>query len=318
MLCQLPTVDDPHFLSADIPCSDAGVYRLRDDLALVQSIDFFTPVVDDPYLFGQIAAANALSDVYAMGGTPVTALNLVGFPLACLGVEALQQVLCGGADKVHEAGAVIVGGHSVEDAEPKYGLAVTGTVDPVKMLSTRGAKIGDRLVLTKPLGTGILTTALKGDVLTAEEMTDALDGMAQLNRDAAEAMLSVGINACTDVTGFGLLGHSLELANASQVCLQIESIALPVYPRTEEMIAMGLIPAGGHRNRDYYLPQAKVAAGVPAELVDLICDPQTSGGLLMAVSDHAHKPLLDALKDRKIAAWTIGKVVEGTATVDVV
>lgn len=304
-------MNDKKLLSADIPFSDGGVYKVRDDLALVQSVDFFTPVVDDPYLYGQIAAANALSDVYAMGGRPLTALNVLAFPACRLGTEPLTELLKGGADKVVEAGAVVVGGHSVEDDEPKYGLAVTGEVHPDKMVSTRNAQVGDRLVLTKPLGTGVLTTALKGSLIQPDEVPEVLQGMARLNRIASEAMMEVGVHSCTDVTGFGLLGHAVEMAHASDRRILLETVALPEYPKTDEMIAMGMIPGGTRRNRDHYLPQALVEDGVPREMIDLVCDPQTSGGLLIAVSSDRHKDLLDLLAHGGTDAWTIGKVEEG-------
>ena len=307
VLCQLPKFDDPNLLSAAIPFADAGVYRLDDDRALVQSLDFFTPVVNDPRDFGRIAAANALSDIYAMGARPLTALNLVGFP-ACLDISVLTAILQGGAEKVIEAGAVIVGGHTVEDEEPKYGLAVTGLVDPKKMVSTVGARPGDRLILTKPLGTGILTTALKGEVLSDSDLSEAIAGMASLNRLASEIMLAVGVSACTDVTGFGLLGHALEMAEASAVCLALQGAALPLYPRVQEMAAMGLIPAGSYRNREFYLPRVAGGEKLPVALVDLLADPQTSGGLLLAVAPGKCAELRRRLLDARCGAWEIGAV----------
>lgn len=308
MLCQLPQVDDPNLLTAAIPFADAGVYRLSDDCALVQSVDFFTPIVDDPATFGSIAAANALSDIYAMGGTPLTALNLVGFP-ACLDRQLLVEILKAGARKVHEAGAVIVGGHTVEDDEPKYGLAVTGTVHPDRMISTVGARPGDVLVLTKPLGTGILATALKGEVITETDMADAILGMSTLNKAAAEAMRQVETHACTDITGFGLLGHAVELAEASQVGLVIDSAALPIYPQVFEMAAMGLIPVGSYRNREHYLPRVSNRDQIAAEIIDIIADPQTSGGLLIVVPAGQAQQLLSELAARHTQAFAVGRVV---------
>ncbi|SDM20072.1 selenophosphate synthase [Geoalkalibacter ferrihydriticus] len=274
----------------------------------MQSVDFFTPVVDDPFVYGQIAAANALSDIYAMGGRPITALNLIGFPLCQLGVETLIAVLQGGADKVAEAGAVIAGGHSVEDDEPKYGLSVTGLVDPRKMVTTVGARAGDLLFLTKPLGTGILTTALKGEILSEADLSEAITGMATLNRRAAEIMLEVGVNACTDITGFGLLGHALELAMASQVCVILQGDALPAYPRALEMAAMGLIPEGSYRNRSHYLPQVLDAARISTPILDLLADPQTSGGLLISVAADKSAALRDKLLSAGCAAFLIGRI----------
>lgn len=307
MLRQLPTFEDENLLSAAIPFADAGVYRIDAQRALVQSVDFFTPIVDDPSSYGRIAAANALSDLYAMGAVPLTALSLVGFP-ACLDRAILVEILRGCSEKVKEAGAVIVGGHTVEDDEPKVGLAVTGLVDPAALLSTVGAGPGDRLVLTKPLGTGILATALKGEVIDEGTMAAAIAGMATLNRAAAEAAREVGVQACTDITGFGLLGHALELAAASEVLVELEAAALPVYPEVRELAAMGLVPAGSYHNRDYYGPRL-LDAGEPGQAtLDVLADPQTSGGLLLAVAEQNHARLLAALTERGAGAWTIGRV----------
>ena len=290
-----------------IPNADAGVYRLSDDCALVQSVDFFTPIVDDPATFGRIAAANALSDLYAMGAKPLTALNLVGFP-SCLEHEVLVAILKGGAEKLAEAGAVLVGGHTVEDDEPKYGLAVTGLVDPARLVSTVGARPGDQLILTKPLGTGILATALKGEVLDEAQMVEAIRGMEMLNRAASEAMLEVGVHACTDITGFGLLGHSLEMAEASRVGMVIEAGALHVYPLVLDMAAIGLVPVGSYHNREHYLPRVVNRETLQPELVDILADPQTSGGLLIAVSPERHDALHAALRARGVTGWTVGRV----------
>lgn len=284
------------------------MYRLSDDCALVQSVDFFTPIVDDPATFGSIAAANALSDIFAMGGTPITALNLVGFP-ACLDRQILVEILKAGAQKVHEAGGIIVGGHTVEDDEPKYGLAVTGTVHPERMISTVGAQSGDVLVLTKPLGTGILATALKGEVITETDMIDAIIGMTTLNRAAAEAMRKVDTRACTDITGFGLLGHAVEMAEASRVGIIIDSAALPIYPQVFEMAAMGLVPAGSYRNREHYLPGVVNRDRIAPAIIDIIADPQTSGGLLIAVPAGQGQQLLAELAARKTEAFIVGRVV---------
>jgi selenide,water dikinase len=312
VLRQLPKFEDENLLSAAIPFADAGVYRLDGERALVQSVDFFTPIVDDPRSYGRIAAANALSDIYAMGGRPLTALSLVGFP-ACLDRSILVEILRGGVEKVKEAGAVIVGGHTVDDEEPKVGLAVTGLVDPRRLVSTIGARPGDALVLTKPLGTGILATALKGEVLAESDIREAIVGMETLNRAACEAMLAVGVHACTDITGFSLLGHALELAEASGVLVEIETAALPVYPQAREMAALGLIPAGSYSNRDHYLPRVLEGQRLPTEVLDLLADPQTSGGLLMAVASERLEALLFGLSERGANGWVIGRVVEGPA-----
>jgi len=307
VLRQLPKTDDPNLLTAGIPFADAGVYRLADNCALVQSIDFFTPVVDDPRVFGRIAAANALSDVYAMGGKPLTVLNLVGFP-RCLAREVLVEILQGSAEKVAEAGAVVVGGHTIDDDEPKFGLAVTGLVDPEKMLSTAGARPGDVLILTKPLGTGLLTTALKGEVLTEAQIPDAIAGMSQLNNLAAAAMLEVGVNACTDITGFGLLGHAVELAVASAVGVVLGVAQLPVYPGAFEMAQIGLVPEGSYNNRSHYLPLVEQADQVDVDHLDLLADPQTSGGLLIAVAPDRAEALKSALLRVGAGAWSVGRV----------
>ena len=261
---------------------DAGVYKLREDLALIQTVDFITPVVDDPFLFGEIAAANALSDVYAMGGQPLTVLNVVCFPGCKLGMEVLEKVLAGGLNKVKEAGALLVGGHSVDDLELKYGLAVTGVVHPEKVVTNAGARPGDLLFLTKPLGLGIVATAVKGGLADPAVAKKAGEIMATLNRDASLAMLERGVHACTDVTGFGLVGHGLEMARASGVTLELELERLPIIKEALEYAAMGLIPAGAYDNQECY--RARVDYGRdPGELEMFLYDPQTSGGLLIAL-----------------------------------
>jgi selenide,water dikinase len=308
VLRQLPTVEDKNLLTAAIPFADAGVYRISDDCALVQSVDFFTPIVNDPKTYGRIAAANALSDIYAMGGQPLTVMNLVGFP-SCLEQDVLVEILKGGAEKVHEAGAVIVGGHTVEDDEPKYGLAVTGLVDPQKLVTTAGAQPGDVLVLTKPLGSGILATALKGEVIKEEQMVDAIRDMETLNKAASEVMLTVGVNACTDITGFGLLGHVLELAEASQVGIEIEASALHVYPQVMDLAAIGLVPVGSYRNREHYLPKVVNREQVPSEIVDILADPQTSGGLLISTPSEKLAQLTMELEAADCNTFQVGQIV---------
>ena len=302
-------MDHPDLLSQEIPFADAAIYRLDEHQALVQSVDFFTPVVDDPYRFGQIAAANALSDLFAVGARPLTALNLVGFPLCKLSPDILVEILKGGAERVHAAGAVIAGGHSIEDDEPKYGLSVTGIVDPARMLTTCGCRSGDRLVLTKPLGTGFLATALKGEVLSEADISAAIDGMCTLNKQAAEVMFEVGVSACTDITGFGLLGHAVEMAQASQVVLRIDVTKLPVYPHAEDMAAIGLIPEGAYRNRDFYFPKVDGRKNCDQWHLDLLADPQTSGGLLIAVAANKTERLLRQMRAKGVPACQIGEVV---------
>ena len=261
---------------------DAGVFRLSDDLALVQTVDFFAPIVDDPYQFGQVAAANALSDVYAMGGEPLTALGIVAFPSGQLPIEVLTEILRGGQDKVHEAGASIIGGHSVIDEELKYGLAVTGRVHPDRLLTNASATAGDVLVLTKALGTGFVTTALKRGNLSPDVARVAIAGMIALNRDASRAAVELGARCATDVTGFGLAGHASHIARASGVSIRIDTHALPVLPGAFEAWSMGATPGGAERNEAWLNDQADWGTTEPFHRA-LVLDPQTSGGLLVAL-----------------------------------
>ncbi len=267
--------------------------------------------MDDPYIYGQIAAANALSDLFAVGARPLTALNLVSFPINCLEPEVLVQILRGGTERVHAAGAVMAGGHSIEDDEPKYGLSVTGLVDPRHMFTTCGCRPGDQLYLTKPLGTGLLSTALKGEMVAADEMAAAIAGMVSLNRDAAAAMRAAGASACTDITGFGLAGHASEMADASHVGLRIRPDALPVYPGALEMAEMGLVPIGSHRNKDFYFSRLQNAAAVDPLKLDLLSDPQTSGGLLIAIAAADAEQLELELERRAVPVCRIGDVIDG-------
>lgn len=277
----------------------------------MQSVDFFTPVVDDPYRFGQIAAANALSDLFAVGACPITALNLVSFPVACLDADILVKILQGGAERVHAAGAVVAGGHSIEDDEPKYGLSVTGLVDPGKMVTTCGCRPGDQLYLTKPLGTGLLTTALKGEILTEIDISAAIEGMVTLNKAAAEVMLAVGVSACTDITGFGLIGHASEMAEASRVGIKMFINNLPAYPHALEMAEMGLVPAGSHRNRDFYFHRLDGHERCDPLYLDLLSDAQTSGGLLIAVAKEKAELLEQRLTERAVPVHFVGEVIPG-------
>jgi selenide,water dikinase len=282
------------------------VYRLSDELALVQTVDFFTPIVDDPYDYGQIAAANALSDVYAMGGTPRTALALVCWPPSGLAPEILGAILAGGAEKALEAGCPIIGGHSVQDEELKYGLAVTGTVHPGRILTNAGARPGDVLVLTKPLGTGVLTTALKRGAIDADELAPAVRAMKALNGPAVREALRSGVRSATDVTGFGLAGHAAQLADASGVTLEVEAASLPLLPSALRLAEAGYVPGGGEANRDFYGPRVEVQ-GAPSEaLLRIFFDPQTSGGLLLAVPPGRADELLGRLNEEGVAARRIG------------
>lgn len=260
---------------------DAAVYRISDEIAMIQTVDFFTPIVDDPYLFGQIGAANSLSDVYAMGGVPKVALNIVGFP-NCLDPQILGEILAGGASKVMEAGAVLVGGHSVQNDEPQYGLCVSGFVHPDRIWKNYGAQPGDVLILTKPVGNGLVNTAFKADMVSKASYAEAVEGMRSLNKTAAEVLLKYEVHACTDITGFGLGGHCLEMAEGSDVTLQLNVKRIPYITGAEEYAKMGLVPAGSYRNRGYSRGKLD-ARGIPDHYIDLIYDPQTSGGLLASV-----------------------------------
>jgi len=290
---------------------DAGVYQISEDLALIQTVDFFTPVVDDPYQFGQIAAANALSDVYAMGGVPKTALNLMGFPIGQMDISIFRKIIQGGLDKIREAGMVLVGGHSVEDKELKYGLSVTGFVHPKRVLVKRNLKPGQQLILTKPLGLGIVNTAVKAGLTTTELADQVSSIMAALNKDAAEVMAHFPVSACTDVTGFGFIGHLAEMVVGSGYSVEIDSDSLPLIHAAVEFAQMGLIPAGAYKNREFRKSMVDIASKVPREIVDILFDPQTSGGLLMAVDTSAAKGLLRSLTKKKVlSAAIVGRVVD--------
>ena len=272
---------------------DAAVYRITDEVAMIQTVDFFTPIVDDPYLFGQIAAANALSDVYAMGGVPKVALNIVGFP-NCLDPSILGEILRGGADKVKEADAVLVGGHSVQNDEPQYGLCVSGFVHPDRIWKNYGARPGDALILTKPIGNGLVNTAVKAEMASPESLREAVLSMKSLNRIACEVIKDYDVHACTDITGFGFLGHALEMSDASDVTLRVRAEAVPAIPEALEYARMGLVPAGAYRNRGYSKGRVK-ADGIEEAVMDLLYDPQTSGGLLVSVPEYQAEAVLKDL-----------------------
>ena len=274
-------------------------------------MDFFTPIVDDPFTFGEIAVANALSDVYAMGGTPLTALNLAAFPIKTLSRSILIEILRGGLSKMGEAGVALVGGHTVEDPEVKYGLAVTGLVHPDKILTNAKAAPGDQLVLTKPLGTGIISTALKGGMASEDAVRKMVESMKALNRKASEWMLTFGAHACTDITGFGFIGHALEMVSASQVGMVIQSKDIPVFPEALEYARLGLIPGGAYSNRQFFSCRVEVGTNVPALLVELLYDPQTSGGLLISLAAVEAERLVATLrKEENIDSRIVGKVVQ--------
>ena len=289
---------------------DAGVYKLTGDLAIVQTVDFFTPIVDDAHQFGQIAVTNALSDVYAMGGRPLTALNIVCFPRDAMDISVLQDVLRGGMDKMHEAGVILVGGHTVEDPELKYGLAVTGTIHPDKVIQNCTARAGDKLILTKPLGTGIISTAIKGGKADEESVESIVRSMTALNRTASELMVEVGVDACTDITGFGLLGHAGEMIEGSDVGMVIDAASVPCFPGAKKLAEMGMIPGGLRRNRDFRKNMVDIGTNIPEFLQDILFDPQTSGGLLIAVPENKASKLLDELHEKGVSeAVIIGDVV---------
>lgn len=315
ILQTLPPFEDPNLLVGFEAASDAAVYRLRDDLALIATLDFFTPIVDDPYWFGQIAAANSLSDVYAMGGIPFLALNILCFPKKG-DKEILRAILQGGAEKVREAGAVLAGGHSVDDQEIKYGLAVVGTVHPRRFVTNAGAKPGDVLFLTKPIGTGIIATAIKGDLVDKNVVVRTVKIMATLNRAAAEVMNKVGANAATDITGFGLLGHALEMAQASKVQLIISASKVPIIKEALELLRLGLIPEGDYENVRFCKKSVEIAPEVDQSLALLLHDAQTSGGLLISVArDKAQTFYEELLKKGVFEAAQIGHVEAGPAKV---
>lgn len=299
---------DPRLLVGYDSSDDACVYSVSDDVAVIETVDFFTPIVDDPYLFGQIAAANALSDVYAMGGVPKLAMNLLCVP-SCLPLDTVRAILEGGHDKAVEAGCVIAGGHTIQDDEPKYGLCVTGFVHPQHILKNIGAQPGDVLVLTKPIGSGVLTTAIKADLISEAARNAVYAHMATLNKKAGEALRQVeSVHACTDVTGFGLLGHSFEMAEGSGVTIRLHGSALPLMDEARDMAEMGIIPAGAYRNMDYVKPQLTVLPSAQRALLDLAADPQTSGGLLISLPREQAEKLLALL--HPFAPWSaiVGEV----------
>lgn len=290
---------------------DASVYKIRDDLALVQTVDYITPVVDDPYTFGEIAATNSISDIYAMGAKPLFALNIVGFPIRKVPVQILESILQGGAAKAAEADISILGGHSVNDDEPKYGLVVTGVVHPDKVIRNSTAKAGDNLILTKPIGTGIVNTAVKAELASEESMREAIRVMTTLNRAASEAAVKVGVNACTDVTGFGLLGHLHEMTKASGVGAKIDFGKIPVITGVWELIDDWIVPEGVHSNVEFVQEKLEWNPDLPEDAIYLLCDPQTSGGLLISVPKTKTDELMKTLTDANVGTVAlIGEIIE--------
>lgn len=312
LLAKLPRPTDPNLLVGFATNDDAGVYRLSDELALVQTVDFFTPIVDDPATYGQIAAANALSDVYAMGGRPLTALAVVAFPEDG-DTGLLEKILAGGLAKMAEAGCAVVGGHSIRDPELKFGYAVTGTINPKKIWTNAGARPGDRLLLTKPLGTGVISTALKKGAARPEWVEAATRSMLQLNRAAADALAPFAVHAATDVTGFGLLGHARELAVASGVSLLIDSSQVELIDGALECARGGYLAGGLKNNRDFLGPCVEFAPSVPADLQNLLYDPQTSGGLLVSLAPDQLAAARQALRGADCSAMHVGEVLPKTS-----
>lgn len=310
VLNKLPKVTDKNVLVGTDGIDDAAVYRINATQAIVQTLDFFTPIVDDPTLFGEISAANSISDIYAMGARPLFALNIVAYPMATLGPEILAQILLGGSKKAGEAGIFVVGGHSIDDAEPKYGMSVTGIVHPDKIMANSGAKPGDVLILTKPLGVGILTTSVKRGLRTEAQIDAAIHSMASLNRPGAEAIEEVGANSATDITGFGLVGHLCGMAGSSKVGIELKFGALPVLPEAMDFIRQGVVPGGTKKNHKFYAPRVEydAALGEPEQL--LCSDAQTSGGMVISTPAAKADAMVAALKRHKaLTAVVIGRVV---------
>lgn len=310
ILCDLPLVKNSKLLVGLEKPADAGIYKLTRDVAIIQTVDYFTPIVDDPYTFGQIAVANALSDIYAMGGKPLTAMNIVCFPKKDLEISILKDIIRGGIDKMHEAKVLLLGGHTVDDLELKYGIAATGIIHPKKIITNSKAKIGDKLILTKPLGTGIIATAIKAGMAKKETIEIMVNSMLTLNEKAAKIMLKIGVNACTDITGFGLLGHTYQVAFNSNVGIKIYSRYVPLLPEVKNFIKQGLVPAGLYANRDFYL--SYIETNLPTEQLEILFDPQTSGGLLISVPEKKSKKLLRNLltagiKDTSLIGEVIAK-----------
>lgn len=301
-------MNDENLLVGIETSDDAAVYKINEDTAIIQTLDFFTPVVDDPYTFGQIAAANSLSDIYAMGGKPTVAMNIVCFP-NCLPIEVLGEILKGGADKVMEAGAVVVGGHSVQDEEPKFGLSVMGMVHPEKVLKNHGCRPGDVAIITKPLGTGIINTAIKGEVASREAYETAVKVMTTLNKYAGEIVARHEISACTDITGFGLMGHAYEMASASDVTIRLFKDKLPCIKEAREYAEMGLVPEGSYNNRAYLEGKYELVS-VEDWQADILFDPQTSGGLLVTCSPEESEKLLEELNRLELKSSVIGRAEE--------
>ena len=312
VLSKLPKQSDPQVLIGFDTADDAGVYQLTPELALVQTVDFFTPIVDDPYTFGQIAASNSLSDVYAMGGRPISALSIVGFPQSGRDLSILERILQGGLSKMQEAGCAVIGGHSIGDDEIKFGYAVTGIVNPQRVWANAGAKAGDRLVLTKRIGTGIISTALKNNAASDAAVRAAIESMATLNRAGSETAQKFAVHGATDITGFGFLGHARGMAAASQVSLVIDHRAVEILPEARELARRNFLPGGLKRNIEFISNCVEFAESIPEDIRNLLYDPQTSGGLLLSVSREDSSKLVESLAANGVSAKEIGEVIEKT------
>jgi selenide, water dikinase len=308
LLKKLPPETNPNLLVGFDTSDDAGIYKINERQALVQTVDFFPPIVDDPYAFGQIAAANALSDIYAMGGKPLTALNIVAFPESTMPPDILSKILLGGADKIREAGAVIVGGHSIKDKELKYGLAVTGIIDIDRIVKNSGATVGDKLFLTKPLGTGIITTAIKRNMAAPDDIEAVTSMMTRLNNIASELMLKFGAHAATDITGYGLLGHAYEMTTASDISMVLHYNALPLLPNVLKYAESGAIPGGSNANREYLADRVQLAFRLSIPQTDILFDPQTSGGLLISLPKENAAGFIREAAQRQLPVYEIGEV----------
>jgi selenide, water dikinase len=300
---------NPNVLRSIERLDDAGVYKISDDVAIIQTIDFITPIANDPYTFGQIAAANSISDVYTMGGKPITAMNVVCFPKDKLDISILREILRGGLDKMNEAGVALMGGHSVTDPELKYGLSVTGTVHPDKLITNSGTRLGDVLVLTKPLGAGVMSTALKNRLVSDKEMSPVMKSMTTLNKKAAEIMIELGAHSCTDITGFGLAGHASHLIQEGSIGIEFDFESLPLFPGVLDFLKKKVAPGGLGRNRDFYSPTVEFSARIPQYKRDILFDPQTSGGLLIALPPEDAEKLVKKLKKANLTAVVVGRVI---------
>lgn len=313
----MPEIKDPQLLVGASAADDAAVYRVSDDLALVLSVDYFTPIVDDAYQYGAIAAANAFSDIYAMGAKPLLALNLVGFPSQKLPLDILEKIMKGGSDKAAEAGALVVGGHSIDDVEVKYGMCVVATVHPDQVVANSGAEPGNLIFLTKPIGTGIITTGLKFEKASARAVDEATRSMMRLNKDACAAMLQARASACTDVTGFGLIGHLFEVCQASGVGARIRAKDVPLLPETVELARQGCLSGGLRRNLDHFDRQVSWGDELDETQRQILADPQTSGGLLIFVARGRADALASELSERDVMAACVGEVMEGPPRIEV-